>query len=471
MCLLRASSKSKVASSEMLAQSIFELLQHVGGGEDADSIVHAIDAAINEHANAAVMLARKENETIRLEELMKEHENVLAMMLDLQAQLEATAMSAARTREAMSEVEYEKETLRLEVEKLTKEKRSLVQANKDLNDKLQEEAGSYESLKADWQNKESMMLSTIQTQRRATRDIRNDVSNFQRVLSPERSGLDAADSTRRASAISEDVQMRLLKSQITERDFKIAQLSGQIVSLESGTREALVQLETSRKDIASLKAANSELEQQNSQLKEENELFTVLLNGKTKSGEMRAHLGANIGEEIVAQGGTTDALAETPMERQLKSEVKALTLYIEKILKKMMTNPEVAAALLMKSDDAEDEENATSPSAAAPYLAPTSPTKNRSSFMAFPSAAIDMVRGVSNSGKRSSMLPPQIPPVSTPTPTEDANAGDLLTVSAPISLEKTKRGSFFAVPGTVASAAVEMVRSASQGKSSFATGQ
>ncbi|KAJ3244498.1 hypothetical protein HDU77_009885 [Chytriomyces hyalinus] len=348
-------------------------------------------------------------------------------------------ISASRTREAMSEVEYERESLRLDVEKLTKEKSVLQQQQKELQERLQQETGNYEELKADWKSKEIKYLDTIKSQRRATRDVRLEVSEFQRTLSPER---DTVTASRRASAINDEVQSRLLRSQITERDSKIAHLTEKVTQLETAVGEMTKSQLLLKQQTKTLEKMNSELEQQNAVLKTENESYEVLLYGKTKNGEfvslLHNNLDSSLGSEIVARGGDTDATPETPNEKQLKSEVKALTMYIDKILNKMMTNPEVAAILLMESDiDAAEKPDEIPPSPPSvsltpSYLAPTSPSKNRSSFLAFPSAAIEMVRSVSGLG--SSSNPAAAPPL-------PSNAD--LDGRGESSNDKSKRSSFF----------------------------
>ncbi|KAJ3230790.1 hypothetical protein HDU81_004257 [Chytriomyces hyalinus] len=357
-------------------------------------------------------------------------------------QLDSTMISASRTREAMSEVEYERESLRLDVEKLTKEKSVLQQQQKELQEKLQQETGNYEELKADWKSKEIKYLDTIKSQRRATRDVRLEVSEFQRTLSPER---EAVTANRRASAINEELQSRLLRSQITERDAKISHLTEKVTQLETAVNEMTKSQLQLKQQTKTLEKMNSELEQQNAVLKTENESYEVLLYGKTKNGEfvslLHNNLDSSLGSEIVARGGDTDATPETPNEKQLKSEVKALTMYIDKILNKMMTNPEVAAILLMESDiDAAEKPNELPPSPPSisltpSYLAPTSPSKNRSSFLAFPSAAIEMVRSVSGLGGSSNPAPPL------PSNADTEGRGE----SA--SNDKSKRSSFFGGSG------------------------
>ncbi|KAJ3398834.1 hypothetical protein HDU80_008527 [Chytriomyces hyalinus] len=401
-----------------LAENVAQLLQTLSSGSaDEAAIVASIDAAIMEHTHAAVGQARRENEQLQLsfESLQKEHAAAITIFMDLQAQLDSTMISASRTREAMSEVEYERESLRLDVEKLSKEKSVLQQQQKELQERLQQETGNYEELKADWKSKEIKYLDTIKSQRRATRDVRLEVSEFQRTLSPER---DTVTASRRASAINDEVQSRLLRSQITERDSKILHLTEKVTQLETAVGEMTKSQLQLKQQTKTLEKMNSELEQQNAVLKTENESYEVLLYGKTKNGEfvslLHNNLDSSLGSEIVARGGDTDATPETPNEKQLKSEVKALTMYIDKILNKMMTNPEVAAILLMESDiDAAEKPDEIPPSPSPPsvlltpsYLAPTSPSKNRSSFLAFPSAAIEMVRSVSGLGSSSNPAPP-----------------------------------------------------------------
>ncbi|KAJ3015536.1 UNVERIFIED_CONTAM: hypothetical protein HDU68_012683 [Siphonaria sp. JEL0065] len=186
-----------------------------------------------------------------------------------------------------------------------------------------------------------------------------------------------------------------------------------------------------------------ELEQENSLLQEETESYNLLLQNKTTSGtfmsdtQLMQRLNdetgvsstssipqgvgvgvSTLGDELAADGGKKDLNDtgvdfESPTEKQLRSEVRALTLYIEKILGKVKGNPQLEAILISKktnlygkeNDDDEGRDSAEDELKPAPPSSPQTLTmKNRMSLLAqFPvsaaamaaNAAVEMVRSVS----------------------------------------------------------------------------
>ncbi|KAJ3015535.1 UNVERIFIED_CONTAM: hypothetical protein HDU68_012682 [Siphonaria sp. JEL0065] len=143
-----------------------------------------------------------------LEAMRKEQGEALNYLITLQSQLDITTNQLESTLHTLAEVEQEKRLLGKKVDALTKENRLIVKERSELQSRLDEETGSYETLSQNWKAKEETLLDTIKTQRRATRDMRAETATLQRALSPDANGL---NDRRRSSNIQEDVAMRILK--------------------------------------------------------------------------------------------------------------------------------------------------------------------------------------------------------------------------------------------------------------------
>ncbi|KAI9310776.1 hypothetical protein BDR26DRAFT_888923 [Obelidium mucronatum] len=334
----------------------------VSKSEDERAAAVASISSLTDHLKsvAAGFKVQSQKAAQDLEAVQRGTGRALTYLINLQQQLDTTTWSRALTKK---------------VEALTKENRAILKDRNDLQARIDEELGSYESLSQSWKAKEETLLDTIKTQRRATRDMRAETATLQRALSPDANGL---ENRRRSSNIQEDVAMRILKSQITEKETRIAQLEHQVLQHLS---ESQNQIETMRTEL-------SELEQENSMLREEAESYNLLLQNRTSSDNERE-----------------DGF-ETPKEKQLRSEVRALTLYIEKILSKVKGNPELEAVLLNKTSNSNKESlGGGGNEETEKQTTPVGPTvKNRMSLLArFPvsaaamaaNAAVEMVRSVS----------------------------------------------------------------------------
>ncbi|KAJ3021300.1 UNVERIFIED_CONTAM: hypothetical protein HDU68_009703, partial [Siphonaria sp. JEL0065] len=104
-----------------------------------------------------------------LEAMQKEQGEALNYLITLQSQLDITTNQLESTLHTIAEVEQEKRSLGKKVDALTKENRLVVKERKELQSRLDDEAGSYESLSQNWKEKEETLLDMIKTQRQATR--------------------------------------------------------------------------------------------------------------------------------------------------------------------------------------------------------------------------------------------------------------------------------------------------------------
>ncbi|KAI9341231.1 hypothetical protein BDR26DRAFT_860876 [Obelidium mucronatum] len=384
----------------------------VSKNEDERAAAVASISSLTDHLKsvAAGFKVQSQKAAQDLEAVQREQGEALTYLINLQQQLDTTTGQLESTLETVAELERGKRALSKKVEALTKENRAILKDRNDLQARIDEELGSYESLSQSWKAKEETLLDTIKTQRRATRDMRAETATLQRALSPDANGL---ENRRRSSNIQEDVAMRILKSQITEKETRIAQLEHQVLQLQSTTQSALSHLSESQNQIETMRTELSELEQENSMLREEAESYNLLLQNRTSSGAFmtetplmqRSNAEGTVPEAAEPLPSSLDGF-ETPKEKQLRSEVRALTLYIEKILSKVKGNPELEAVLLNKTSNSNKESLGGGGNEETEKLTtPVGPTvKNRMSLLArFPvsaaamaaNAAVEMVRSVS----------------------------------------------------------------------------
>ncbi|KAJ3339132.1 hypothetical protein HDU83_007784 [Entophlyctis luteolus] len=342
-----------------------------------------------------------------------DREESTAMLVSLRAQLATTLSDFRATQESLAGLEEETYTLSKQVESISKENKALLREKETLQSALREAAGTHDLLTQAFKEKQESFMETIKQQKREARESRppEPPKDFLRAMSPppELTEFDR----RQSSHISEDVSMRILKKEVAEKELIIKRLEDQIAHLKETAQEAVLRFNQSQSHISRLTAEVSELEQENANLIEETESYSLLLQNKTKAGEASSFIqkfnrdGENtvLGQEITGRDADDiDNGLETVNEKKLKAEVKALTIYIEKILSKVMTNPDLEDAIVQKSDETEK------------YSAPKKP---RSSFMNVASAAITttvgMVQSVSRQGNRASIqvLHPNapVPPV------------------------------------------------------------
>ncbi|KAJ3279995.1 hypothetical protein HDU79_000147 [Rhizoclosmatium sp. JEL0117] len=179
------------------------------------------------------------------------------------------------------------------------------------------------------------------------------------------------------------------------------------------TRNAYTQIESLQLQVA-------DLQQENAELVEESEGSNVLLHDRTTTGAFLAETPlmqplnnppsdskvgtVRVTRDELDEDGMSEAI-ETPLEKKLKVEVKALTLYIEKILSKVMVNPALEDALvkklpnpyLVRDLDLDIEEGSAASLKRRSTLSSASDTiRKRVSLLArIPAAAVEMVRSVS----------------------------------------------------------------------------
>ncbi|ORY36753.1 hypothetical protein BCR33DRAFT_721962 [Rhizoclosmatium globosum] len=349
-----------------------------------------------------------------LKALATNHSEALEFAAKLQWQLDIMNGHLNLAIQAVAALEQDKIVLTRQLNSVAKDARNLTRERDLLKRKLEEEIGNHESLKLDWKAKEVSLMDTITLQQKATKEADRPVSPD--TLSDEPLSLDI-DTKSRFSAIYEDTALRSLESQLTEKEARILKLEHRIQEIEQSSQSSL---ENAYTQIESLQLQVADLQQENAELVEESEGYNLLLHDRTTSGAFLAEtplmqrlndppsdskVGAvRVSRDELDEDGMSEAI-ETPLERKLKVEVKALTLYIEKILSKVMVNPALEDALvkklpnpyLVRDLDLDIEEGSAASLKRRSTLSSASDTiRKRVSLLArIPAAAVEMVRSVS----------------------------------------------------------------------------
>ncbi|KAI8832585.1 hypothetical protein BJ741DRAFT_285231 [Chytriomyces cf. hyalinus JEL632] len=301
------------------------------------------------------------------EDLRKEYVDAYAGQRMLRWQLEAIMASSEDTRNSISELQLEKQALQERVEELAARNAQLERPTRNELDM---------PLTPTQETCELMDLAQIQIQMRPT------------------------------SFVHDEVEFKLLKSQVSERDARIAQLEYAAHKMEATTKDSLLRLQDTEKDTMLFRAAIYDIEQENSRLREEMKSYQLLLERRTTTGNFlsTSALIQNTVDEPVLNFND-EMNPETAEVHRLQSELKALTLYIEKVLLKAIETPQFQAAVV-KNEDEPDRARAakTRPSSVIGFSSFTNKSQNRISYLSqlplsAASAAIDLYRGV---GKRSS---------------------------------------------------------------------
>ncbi|KAJ3072375.1 hypothetical protein HDU98_003736 [Podochytrium sp. JEL0797] len=359
--------------------------------------VDAIGAIIGHLKSVAgEMKMQSEKAVADLDAVRKDQVEVLNVLINLTSELNTTSVHLDATLHTAAQLESQKlrDVRRLEMEK------------RELRDRLDEET------------KDVKLLDTAETQPRDTRGLRIESESMEASHTYEEDAISGnpfnpflpSPSTlqRPATLHDNEIEIRRFSTQLSEKESRISGLERHVSQLEYTAKSAVEGLREAEKRVRSLQERLVELEVENAGLGEEVESYYMLLERKTVEGAFLKETGLmrRLGESVGvsdgrgfggegAEGG--EDVVDTLNEKKLKAEIKALTLYIEKIISKLLSNPALESALLTKQtnpyvhDDNENEPK--SPTAQQNRL------KNRVSLLArLPVAAVEIVRSVSFGG-------------------------------------------------------------------------
>ncbi|TPX72466.1 hypothetical protein CcCBS67573_g05856 [Chytriomyces confervae] len=332
---------------------------------------------------------RTEKMIDEFEDLRKEYVDAYAGQRMLRWQLEAIMASSEDTRNSISELQLEKQALQERVEELAARNTQLERPTRnELDMPLTPTQETCEVASID-----TRIRSCFETNRLESDSNSLNLAQIQHQMRPP-------------SFVHDEVEFKLLKSQVSERDARIAQLEYAAHKMEATTKDSLLRLQDTQKDTMLFRTAIYDIEQENSRLREEMKSYQLLLERRTTTGNFlsTSALIQNTVDEPVLNFND-EMNPETAEVHRLQSELKALTLYIEKVLLKAIETPQFQAAVVKNEDEPERARAAkTRPSSVIGFSSFTNKSQNRISYLSqlplsAASAAIDLYRGV---GKRSS---------------------------------------------------------------------
>ncbi|KAJ3239598.1 hypothetical protein HDU78_002777 [Chytriomyces hyalinus] len=335
---------------------------------------------------------RTEKMIDEFEDLRKDYVDAYAGQRMLRWQLEAIMAASEDTRKSISELELEKQALQERVQELAARNAQLESITRDgfktpltptqeLNELT--DSGSMDNRPPD-----RLETDTIGTDPNASKSAQAHLQ------------------TSPSQFVHDEVEFKLLKCQVSERDARIAQMEYAAHKMEATTKDSLLRLQDTHKDMMLFRAAIYDIEQENSRLKEEMKSYQLLLERRTTTGNFlsTSALIQNTLDEPVLNFNDEMNPEKAEVSR-LQSELKALTLYIEKVLLKAIETPQFQAAVV-QNEEHEQHSHASKPrpSSVIGFSSFTNKSQNRISYLSqlplsAASAAVDLYRGV---GKRSS---------------------------------------------------------------------
>ncbi|KAJ3316559.1 hypothetical protein HDU76_001712 [Blyttiomyces sp. JEL0837] len=325
----------------------------------------------------------------------------------LQGMVEAGRSSVNLARDAVANFETDIEGKSTEIEILKRENRNLKRERNEYEKRLYTELATWEKIKAEWALKEEQRMEAMKKIARERRS--NVIESIQ--LATENVVIDAQDSD----------AAKALKMELQLRAEQLSTLVETVREVESSNIELTARLAEVLEDLESLRSEYRELEDQNRTLMEDAESYQVLLHERTLNGEFMSQ--ASIMQSVVDSvagrtsiSGTTAGrgsldfgnggrgsldlerfaigrpslseeleaprLSKEDREKNLTEQVKALTLYIQKILNKVMVDERLAAVLVQP-----DSQPTPPPSPHAPTTKRQSISSPRLSLSLFSSAA------------------------------------------------------------------------------------
>ncbi|KAJ1559249.1 hypothetical protein HK405_011410 [Cladochytrium tenue] len=241
-----------------------------------------------------------------------------------------------------------------EAETLRKQNRALQRERNALERRLYTELASWDRAKAEWGAEEHRLREAVKAQR----------------LQRQKAAASASSSAAAGDAAWEDSEIgRALREENRQKDEQIVELLGRASESAQSVEEVTERLTGLLEEVEVLRHEVSELAGQNQGLMEENESFQMLLHERTVSGAFATSgilkstsqalgsldLSMSLGDELDVRSSR---------EQELKAQVHALTLYINRILSKIAVDERLEAALF-QSDDKSKAPSAPAPAVSA----------------------------------------------------------------------------------------------------------
>ncbi|KAJ3097105.1 hypothetical protein HDU96_000503, partial [Phlyctochytrium bullatum] len=256
---------------------------------------------------------------------------------------------------ATSQAEVQLDAKSAEMEALRREAKLAVRDRDEMERRLASELASWEKIKADWAEKEAKYKEAVKSHAKVNKELKTETELKDRQLteSLEEQQLAALESSREA---------------IRERDAVISSLKKKLVEIETSSESASTRLGVALEEIHVVRTELEELQTQNRALMEDNELYQILLRERTLNGEFKTKsvvMGV-LDDEPMPRTSLSDELSgggdKTKSQiAEMEEQVKALQLFIDKILKRILEDDDFEAKVLSNNNTP-----AASPAVASP---------------------------------------------------------------------------------------------------------
>ncbi|KAL1917749.1 uncharacterized protein VTP21DRAFT_3583 [Calcarisporiella thermophila] len=286
----------------------------------------------------------------------------------------ASQREAQEARDSHTRLENQLFAQEQDVSTLRRENQTLLRSKRDLERKIAKEVGYFEEEKVAWQKREAELKERIQRLRREqaggnehTDRRRGSSDSSDETSSPCCS--DANSPAPNSEAVDEEAvlvrERKIASTTIRAQDRYISELRAELDRQRNVTHEYMVRLQNQSLRMTALENEVSQVMQVNRRLMEENEGYQILLHERTISGEFmlnpllqpekspvvqEENANLNLAEELERASADSTDMARKEEEtnhivermgdeiRHFKDENKALILYINKILTKIMEN-------------------------------------------------------------------------------------------------------------------------------------
>ncbi|KAJ3109275.1 hypothetical protein HDU97_007769 [Phlyctochytrium planicorne] len=412
------SSLPGISAADALDQELSHIAASVA--KIKDPLPEGLDVLI---AQIIVLGTRVRDGNIALEERIrtveKEKEEVAGDLQLCQNRLIGLQENLSSALEATATAEGELDAKVTEVDSLRRENKLALRDRDEAESRLATELASWEKIKADWAEREAHYKESVKSHARVNKDLKSETelkeSQFNDSFEVQQSSL-----------------LESSKAALKEKDVIIHRLQEDLQKAEANRLDLQQRLNIAHDEVKSQRLENGELTTQIQSLMEDNELYQVLLRERTLNGEFKmksvvmsdsfdeAPPRVSLSDEL---GGTRPTITTTPPKKsqmeELEEQNKALQLFIDKILKKILEDDDLEAKLTSNPNTPSSPAAAT-PSRRWPFaessntsiLSVASPTRSASPNRTRTGLRADTPRSVQRNASplRSPATPPRTPP-------------------------------------------------------------
>ncbi|KAJ3031849.1 hypothetical protein HDV00_008105 [Rhizophlyctis rosea] len=354
------------------------------GGRRRSMVPVSMAPPVESGSEVAAYLQRMEDERNQLRAQLREAQELEQRANDearsIKNQLSLRSQELQEARNELSQAEAQLDGFANEAAELRREARLAQKERDEVAERLQKERTEAEAAKEAFRGRESQLLEQVKNTKKQNRDLKSISSLMETEILNHK-----ADNTTDGAG---------LQQIISAKDRQMTVLGEQLEQLNKLNDVLNSQLSSQSRELESLQAANEQLESVNLVLMEENESYQLLLQDKTMTGDFldsafmartarergmslsfvrgpvsipkHVTMGSSSLADELGGGKKEDKertkeelekhIAELEKEVQMSAdEIKALTLYISKIIGKLMADDKLEAALVQHAPDDEDE--------------------------------------------------------------------------------------------------------------------